>query len=354
MVVAAVGLNEFETDEKQRLNGHLFSHSCAIQDEDIFIRLPCEDQSYEIQEDPRTACPDTGAIEANLSNATDSSALSPTAYLVQLSSIWTDVLAHIHRSPHLSDTTYRISSGTFHMTTTNRLSAFISSLPPHLSYNPFNTSAHLANNLLPIYITVHALYHYTHLILNRYSRLSLLSPSALTANILAATTHARSLLRIMQSLTKLSTDLKSLPPFVATAIVTATDVLSAAGSFETELFTDTLRIMNGGLSVVDEVAGCWKSVRVGRRKVKERIGEVAESGIGGPRGVRGWVVEESLEGESGIGRREMDLFYMEGEGRNVLLRALGVEGRVVVLENMGDRGEGDGTEEEDEDERDEI
>ena len=157
----------------------------------------------------------------------------------------------------------------------------------------------------------------------------------------------------MQSLTKTLADLKTLPPFIATAIVTATDVHSAAGSFETELFTDTLRIMNGGLSVVDEVATCWKGGRGGRRKIKERIGEVAESGIGGPRGVRGWVVEEGLEGDGGVGRREMDVFYMEGEGRNVLLRALGVEGRVVVLEYLGDRREGDGTEEE-EDEGEEM
>lgn len=341
------------TDPKQRLNGHLFSHACAIQDDDIFVHLPCNEESYESQEDPRMTCPDNGGVESNQSNATEGPKPIPMAYLIQLSSIWTDVLAHIHRSPHQSDTSYRTFFGTFYTTTTDRLTTFIFSLPPHLSYNAFNTSGHLANNLLPIYITIHTLYHHTHLILNRYARLSLLSPSTLTANILAATTHARSLLRMMQSLTRLPTDLKTLPPLVTSAIVTATDVLSAAGSFETEFFTDTLRIMNGGLSVVNEVAGCWKGLKVGRRKIKERIGEVAESGIGGPRGVRGWVVEEGLDGDTGIGRREMDLFYTEGEWRNELLRTLGVEGRVVVLENLGDRGQGDGTDEE-EDEREEM
>lgn len=353
MVVAAIGLDVIKTDKEQRLDGYLPSHSCGFRDEDIFVRLPCKDESYEKQEDPGTTCPDNGMIESNVLNTTDSSTLSPMAYLIQLSSIWTDILAHINRSPYQSDTTYRTSFGTFYTTTTNRLLTFQSSLPPYLTYNSFNTSAHLGNNLLPMYVTLHTLYHHTHLILNRYSRISFLSPSALTANVLTATTHARSLLRIMQSLTKIFTDLKSLPPFIATAIVTATDVLSAAGSFETELFTDTLRIMNGGLSIVDEVAGCWKNARVGRRKIKERIGEVAESGIGGPRGVRGWVVEEGLEGDTEVGRRDMDLFYVEGEGRNILLRALGVEGRVVVLENMGSRGEGEGMEEE-EDERVEM
>lgn len=334
------------TDPKQRLNGHLFSHACAIQDDDISVHLPCDDESYGHQEASGKACPDSGVAESNLSNATDGSIPSPMAYLIQLSSIWTDVLAHVQRSPHQSDTSYRTLFGTFHATTTERLSTFMSSLPPHLSYNSFNTSANLGNNLLPIYITIHTLYHHTHLILNRYARLSLLSPSVLTSNILAATTHARSVLRIMQSLTTLPVDLKTLPPFIATAIVTATDVLSAAGSFETELFTDTLRIMNGGLSVVDEVACCWKTESEGRRKMQERIGEVAESGIGGPRGVTGWVVEEGLDGDTGIGRREMDLFYTEGEWRNEVLGALGVEGRVVVLDNLRDRGDVEETDEE--------
>lgn len=353
MVVGSGWLDVIQTNTEQRLNGHLFSHSCAIQDEDIFVRLPCKDESYQSREDPRTTCPDSGVTESDVLNASASSALSPLAYLIQLSSILTDVLCHIHRSPYQSDTTYRASLSTFHTTTTNRLSSFVSSLPPNLAYNSFNTSAHLANDSLPIYITIHTLYHHIHIVLNRYARLSILSSSALTANIITATTHARSLLRVMQSLTQIPTDLRTLPPFIATAIVTATDVLSAAGSFETEIFTDTLRIMNGALSVMDELARCWKSVRQGRRKIKERIGEVAESGIGGPRGVRGWVVEEGLESDTGVARREMDLFYTDGEGRNVLLRTLGVEGRVVVLENMRDQREGDGIEEE-EDEGEEM
>ena len=68
-----------------------------------------------------------------------------------------------------------------------------------------------------------------------------------------------------------------------------------------------------------------------------RIEDVAGAGIGGDaRGVRGWVVSEPMED---MGGRGTDLFYMEGEGRQMLLRLVGVDGKVAVLEHREGRRE---------------
>ena len=348
---------EASTDDLQRYNGYCTGHPCIFQKEDVFARLPCRNDAYENEEEITTPFFDNGGIDPQLTKMTVQSTLGSMAYLVQISSIWEEVLAKIYRTPYQAPESYGTDYDSFYDIISNRLSAWESSLPPHLQYSSSNLEASVDCGTAGTFVSLHALYHITFMKLNRHVRHGHLSLSSFERNVQEATRHARQLLFIMHTLSQINRS-KRIPssvssderhdfvfstPFAGYATLCAIDILSAGGSLESNDFVDTLRMINSGLPVVEELSQFWASARGQRKAIRRRIEELANCVIdnGGDRNA--WKMKQSMEKTLGS---DHDLFYTRHDRGVGLLAALGVEVRdeedevlfIEVGESSGSRG----------------
>lgn len=310
-------------DGSQRFSGFCSAHLCAIHDEDTFVRLPCREEVFDCQEPVRTPYFDNELTDQRLCQDTVPSELGPMAYYVQISSIWGDVLANIYRSPHQSIHRYSADHEAFHITTHQRLASWKASLPDYLSYSPLNAKASVNHGYVGTFISLHTIYHATIIKLNRHVRHAHLSAASLTRAVRAATHHAVKVLEIMQTLSnverhKVFTSTPSqahqqqlkIPfstPFAGYAMLIATDVLSAAGSLDPDALTNTFRIMNGCLKVIEELSQFWASARAQRKVIRKRVEQLAESATGeAAAGKTVWIARTALDKTFG---RDQDVLY---------------------------------------------
>lgn len=310
-------------DGSQRFSGFCSAHLCAIHDEDTFVRLPCREDVYDRQEPVRTPYFDNELTDQRLCQDAVPSELGPMAYYAQISSIWGDVLANIYRSPHQSIQRYSADHEAFHITTHQRLSSWKASLPDYLSYSAFNAKASINNGYVGTFISLHTIYHATIIKLNRHIRYAHLSATSVTRAIRAATQHSLQLLEIMQTLTDAerqkgftSNPLQAhqqqlkIPfstPFAGYAILIAMDVLSAAGSLDPDALTNTFRIMNGCLKVIEGLSQFWASARAQRKVIRRRVEQLAESATGEAAvGKTVWIARTALDKTFG---GDQDVFY---------------------------------------------
>lgn len=340
-----------------RFSGFCSAHLCAIHDEDTFVRLPCQEEIYDNQEPVRTPYFDNELTDQRLCQDAVPSELGPMAYYAQISSIWGEVLANIYRSPHQSFQRYSADHEAFHITTHQRLASWKASLPDYLSYSAFNAKASINNGYVGTFISLHTIYHSTIIKLNRHIRHAHLSAASVTRAIRAATHHSLQLLEIMQTLSnverqKVFTSTPSqahqqqlkIPfstPFAGYAILVAMDVISAAGSLDPDALTNTFRIMNGGLKVIEELSQFWASARAQRKVIRRRVEQLAESATGeAAAGKTVWIARTPLDktfsddqdvfyndavqqpawrakflGNLGLGARDDEILLVGGESR---------------------------------------
>lgn len=229
------------------------------------------------------------------------------------------------------------------MTIHQRLHSWRSALPNYLSYNPLNTAVSINNGYMGTFISLHTIYHSTIMKLNRHMRHADLSSANLTRSIQEAVDHALQLLEMMQTLanadrpkdsTSISTQVhqqqRKIPfstPFAGYAILTAIDILSAGGSLDQASFTDTLRIMKGGLSIVEELSQFWASARAQCKAIWRRIEQLAEDvtaedGVG----KKAWIARRPMDKTFGP---DQDIFYNDTmqypTGRRKFLANLNVD-----------------------------
>lgn len=248
------------------------------------------------------------------------------AYYAQIASIWGDVLANIYRSPHQSVERYSADHDAFHITTHQRLRSWRSSLPEYLRYNASNTNASIENGYMGTFISLHTVYHATIMKLNRNIRHAHLSSAGVKRSLHEARHHALQLLEILQTLSKAERPkaITSVPtqmdqqqqlripfstPFAGYAVLTAIDILSAGGSLEPTAFTSILSIMNGGLSVIEELSQFWSSARAQCKAIRRRIAQLAEEATRDEAvGKKVWIARRPLDKTFGS---EQDVFYSD-------------------------------------------
>ncbi len=273
---------------------------------DTFLRLPCEEAFYERQEDSRTPYFDNNFLDSSRCQIGDSSTEPSTmAYLIQISSIWGDVLNHNTRSSQLSALQYVQSYENLYTITRERLSSWMQCLPTYLRYSPSDVIAATTNGSVGIFIKLHTVYHTTILRLNRHIRHRDLSASTISRNFTDASYHARQVLELLtkfhvpnhsltpppfdSSLKKRGDSIKgsSQPekhtpyyscsplsgstPFSGYAILTAIDTLSAGGSFDPGTLSDMFAAITAGLRVVEELSHCWNSAKGQTKAIRGRL-----------------------------------------------------------------------------------
>ncbi|MBE7181936.1 MAG: fungal specific transcription factor domain-containing protein, partial [Terriglobus roseus] len=151
---------------------------CAISYQNVFVRLPCSDEVYE-RGRPSDAPLFSDSAANTISSSPTSGRMSAMAWLILFASVWGDVLDFLHRAPHRPESTYRDEYDDFYQRTYNELQHLVSRLPEHLRYDAKNPNNHanivnlersLREGYAAWFVTMHALYHFVLIRLNRRMR----------------------------------------------------------------------------------------------------------------------------------------------------------------------------------------
>ena len=321
-----------------------------LRKEDTFVRYPCLDEKFANQEETMAPFFDNGLVQSSLSLLLGRSSLGIMAYLVQVSTIWGDVSEHIYWSSQRLRENHADRHEAFHADVYHRLEKWHFNLPDYLSFSINNLDQSIERGYTGAYISLYALYHTSCMMINRHVRQADLSLESVNRNLSLSIHHAQKFLHIVDLLSSKTTDIRASTsqnryrqeakpsytfstPFPGYAILTAIDIISAAGSLENPHFTDSLRIMNNSLKIVQQLSLFWASARDQCKAIMRRIDCLSNSIIGRGSRYKAWVMSGPMGSIAGadhdilytgrriVGNRENS----EIGGGTVVLRALGIE-----------------------------
>ena len=261
-----------------------------LQSQDTYLRLPCEETQYAEQECLNTPYYDNGIIDKRLCETIRGSNLGLMAFSVQISSIWSEILAHVFRSSQLASTHYLDDFHSFSDFANEKLASWVRNLPSHLSYTKPGATHCISNGDVSSFISLHAIYHTALITLNRKVRHALLPASSLGRCINKAIDHARHLLQMVQMIEAAGHDVQnfsspskgSFPPadlafstpFIGYAILSAVDVLSAGGLLKS--YASTVALVESNLAIFDQLNRFWATARSQSKAIRGRLDRLME------------------------------------------------------------------------------
>lgn len=245
-----------------------YGRQCSIQLCDIFVRLPCTEESFEKGLPSEAPFLDNGIMDPTQSILTAASQISHIGWLCVLAAIWGDVLDFSDRMVYRAPATFSGDYETFYTDTCNRLQGWQSRLPAHLQYNESNHASSSRNGYAGAFMSMHALYFHLQIRLNRYTQHRSMTAENIKRNIRAAHHHAHSVLRLFdqmrhtprheyQHLEGVSPATSA--PFVSNMIMAAIDVAGAGGP--DSLLRETIDLVRSGLECLQEAARCWNAAK---------------------------------------------------------------------------------------------
>ena len=270
-----------------RFNGFCSGHLSVIHPEDVFLRLPSDSKSFELQANVQNPYFDI----TNPAILNTSWTIGSMAYLINISSIWGDVMTQIYRSSQRpTPATSNSGFSAFYESINKRLRAWNESLPKCYTFSSENLlrAAHSGN--LGTFMAMHTVYHTTAMKLNRYIKHSILSRPQLYNHVSLAQHHAEALLMIMDTLASRRSSAPSSPGssndipakfsshFVGYSIVSAIDILTAKVPISS--MSTRLASFSGAQIILAELALFWQSAEHQKALVIQRIRDLAELAAG--------------------------------------------------------------------------
>ncbi|KAI5196405.1 hypothetical protein AUEXF2481DRAFT_30563 [Aureobasidium subglaciale EXF-2481] len=263
-----------------RYHGFCGGLLCAIQLEDIQVRLPCNDQIYEdgfASDAPLFDCFQPGMGIQSLDPKL--SVPSPAAYTVVIASLWTDVTKLIFRRPRqgAGSGSYVKSHESLLGDIQAKLFDWRTTLPVHLRYSRQNLVEAIQHGFAGSLIAMHALYHISQLKAARNAHHELLSPHTTAQQIRFAHSHAIQLLEMVVDVRstkphgsgKGQDPINLLSPFFAYGITAAIDTLSAGGLKED--FGRTMMLINDSTATLHDLAQFCASAKVQAKQASRRM-----------------------------------------------------------------------------------
>ncbi|KAJ5108595.1 hypothetical protein N7456_005270 [Penicillium angulare] len=270
-----------------RVSSFFSASSTFISSESALIRLPCHEDIYEAQQ-YATAPYFQPVLNQAPPGEDNRSALSPMAFLVQIMAIWGDVSLNILRLAHTPSEGYARLAEDFHSIITHRTEEWMKCLPEDLKMSAINLERAAQVKQVDILISIHIFYHATLMKLYRHARHSTLRPDILVQYIHRARYHAVESLRVALTIIPYLNTMQSrsnadvsgpnttiISPFIGYVILSAVDVLSAAG-LVTEL-PDCVPLISGALSVVQLLVRHWESSLSLASSIQRRLNLMIDS-----------------------------------------------------------------------------
>jgi hypothetical protein len=191
------------------------------------------------------------------------------AFMVEIMAIWGDVSLHVTRLPHIPPEAYNRLSEDFHTTIVQKANHWITGLPDYLAFSSINLERSIRQRKADTFISIHMFYHASLMKLYRYARYQSLRPETLVQYIHRARYHAVEIIRIALTFDQYSKEIVSsrpstepsspqltlLNPFLGYLILSAVDVLDAAGL--TSQLQECISYTRGALDTVQELSRYW-------------------------------------------------------------------------------------------------
>lgn len=274
------------TQMEQKFSGFCSGHIATFNDRDIFLRMPMDDADYSNQDGvdvpyfmANKMVPDSVETRAKL---------GPRAHLIQVASIWNEVLAYLYRSVHEDKGTYPQEYERFNSKARQWLEAWHDNLPLNLRYaihDGDNLDASTQGRYGPVFVAMHALFHTTIMKLNRHARSKYLRHTYVAGLVKHADNHAAFFLRMMHDLVKQRERTPDMTrgsdlPIAGYAILTACDMISGKGRVSE--ISSLLDMMEGGHLVLRELAKYWSSAKDQLNRVEKRVRDLSDLVTGPP------------------------------------------------------------------------
>ena len=256
---------------------------CTIQPEDIFLRLPLENEGYE--KALSSTAPFLQEIIGSETHGKTSSirGMSSKAYLVHISCIWADVLNNMHRFVHRPYSGYESAYEAFYEHILSRLTFWQNSVPTTASLNSSSSDAENLTKYSEATKHWNYFFHTILMVLQRHVRHAVLSQAHIQRNIVACRRHARLLLLqvCVDKDKKVMSYQHGTPrqdvqnsilgfPFAGYSILLASDILSAGGLLGADL-SETVTLLERGISLLSKMGYYWASAAMQRDILIERV-----------------------------------------------------------------------------------
>lgn len=319
--------------------------STFISAQAAYLRLPCREEVYEAQEYTTVPYFQSFLNQVPESPDKDSASLSAMALQVEILSLWGDVSDHVFRLSLVPAEAYNQLFEEFHVKVAGRADGWVVRLPDHLTYSAVNMERSIRTKKADAFMSIHLLYHATLMALNRYARYQIIRAEIIERHIRTTRTHAVEILQISLALMRCAADYEPsrivlepgtargtiLNPFLGYVIVSATDVLSAAGLMAD--LPESVNLIRGGLEAVRELARFWSGATPLATLIEKRLeamNECLQQQAGSDRKAAFFVHGPSLDSQvrAGVQQQQPDLATNEdlmygGLPREQLFSALG-------------------------------
>jgi hypothetical protein len=285
----------------------------ALDQRDIFLRVPCDETSFRNQ--VKTKNPYYHPLKPPKGLKT----LGPSSYLVNIASLWDDVMANVYRTTRRQDSGEDDAEETLDnfKSLAERLENWHSAIPDCLVYDSETFERAVKKGTLGTYITIHSLYHTSQMNLNRYIRPSLLPADQLEVNIRTATAHAEAVLQMANDLATRTipefekTGSQALiiysTPFVANAIFCAIDILSAKGRVSSlEQYPVKVK---GAMALITHLAQFWQPLKCLQSALNTRNTKL----VTGPNGWSG-MLRQQADAMARNGNTDSNETMVDGKG----------------------------------------
>ncbi|GFF45182.1 uncharacterized transcriptional regulatory protein C1327.01c [Aspergillus udagawae] len=254
-----------------RLSCFYSSTSAFIPSQTAYLRMPCREEVFEAQQYTTVPYFQNFLNQPPTSTDDELSELSAMALLIEMVSLWGEVADHIFRLSLVPVESSTTPFEEFYTTICQRADAWVAKLPEHLRFSTLNMERSVRARKPDPFFSIHLLYHATMMKLNRHARGQDYRAEFVSRQVRMARTHAAETLRISLALAHYMGEYDApriamdsapwqatiLNPFLGYVILSAVDILSAAGLVVD--MPECVKLIRGGLDVVKELGRFWES-----------------------------------------------------------------------------------------------
>lgn len=275
------------------------------------------------------------------------------AYLIQILSIWGDVSHQIFRLSHTPPDRYAQLAEEVHTSAIRQTDDWTKRLPEHLVFSASNLERACQTKKTDAFVSMHMFYHATLTKLYRNVRYQSLRSDVLAEYVHRARYHAVETLRIAVATLQYAKETEAsqnfadsspigsfLNPFLGHVILSAVDILSAAGLLID--LPNCVSFINGALEMVHMFGRNWDTSLELAKTIQKRLNAMADylKDRASPQEKLCFTLDgPSLEKKahksapSSSGIPDDDIFY-GNMPREALLRAMGIDENSISEQNI--------------------
>ncbi|KAG5925216.1 hypothetical protein E4U42_004449 [Claviceps africana] len=253
----------------ERLSPLFPDRAAMIHSEDIYVRLPCDTESFEKQVDAGMPVFDPHEASVRVSGEKPSDI---TCQFIEMIHLWSSCQSTVHRLAHRAKTSD--AEGLRIRTLTKRVLEWHTNLPSRLSFSGSNVESAAFSGKVGSFLTMHLLCHHALILLNRHDLSGVgLSAEGRSSRFRECHDNARSIVDIICCLDRILRIRPSIlgipPPALATVGTTAMDILTSTGKVGT--INDTINHMRVVKTAVDSTCRIWDQTRICQQFLYHRL-----------------------------------------------------------------------------------